>query len=106
MTALLEAPDPLAEVQAVFEARDKALDEARAASRARMLRWEAQMGHKIHLAREVGGWGGQAVIQRRLGLSREALRKYELAYKSWVAEWGLASLYDERDWSRDLQQAS
>jgi len=106
MTAVLEAPDELAGVLAVFEARDKALEEARAAHRATYSRWEAQMGHQIHLAREAAGRGGQAKLQKRLDLSREALRKYELAYREWVAAYGFDSLYDGHDWSRDLQRAS
>jgi hypothetical protein len=102
MTAVLDAPDELAGVLAVFEARDKAEEEAEAARRMRMWRWRAQMGHQISLARQDIGRGAQAAVVKRLDLSREALRQYEMAYRDWVATHGLDSLYDEQD----LQQAS
>ena len=106
MTALLDAPDELAGVLAVYGARDKAEEEAEAARRMHMLRWRAQMGHQISLARQDIGRGAQARVVKRLDLSREALRQYELAYREWVATYGLETLYDAPDRNQDLQQAS
>jgi hypothetical protein len=101
MTAVLDAPDELAGVLAVYGARDRAEEEAEAARRKRMLRWRAQMGHQISLARRDIGWGGQARVVKRLDLSREVLRQYEMDYREWVATYGFDTLYDEQE-----QQAS
>jgi hypothetical protein len=102
MTALLDAPDELAGVLAVYEARDKAEEEAEAARRKRRLRWRAQMGHQIFLYRQGIGRGGQARVMKRLDLSREALRQYEMAYQEWLDLYGFDSLYE----GQGLQQAS
>jgi hypothetical protein len=105
MTALLDdAPDPLAEVLAAHARLDQAKSEMRAASRRYMARWQAQVGHKVHLAREAGY--RQKMVQMKLGLSREQVRLFERAYENWRAKHPDDDLYSEADWNALLQLAS
>lgn len=99
MTALLEAPDPVAQV---LQAR-KRFDQARAASKKYVARHRAQLGRSMRVARDAGV--SQADIARAMKLSVQQVRVYEDAYTEWLRDYPDEDLYPDGD-ARSLQQAS
>lgn len=70
------------EVLEAFEARKQA--EHRAQEAARMIRWRADavLGRAILQERDKGTPQGE--IARRMGRTREQVRRYQIAYEDWL----------------------
>lgn len=72
------------EVLEAFEARKRA--EAAALEAARLIRWHADavLGHSILQERDKGTPQGE--IARKIGRTREQVRRYQDAYTLWLKE--------------------